>query len=510
MKLYNIALFIFLLTGISCADKEFTNDNNPEGTVFVTAGLSSRAVIGNCNFGYYNSFWENEDSITLYTETQKNLIYKAIVLGEDNTSAEFKAKDKCLKNISGEIVYASFPASEIENNIVNLPKTSNWVETKQIPFAYAISKIEDGIVNLRFEHIFAYLEISLTNESLKEATSTDGNKTIQKVIISSPSGAIGINSGTFNYENQNISISDSTNVITVKLEKDYDPENEPERKFIIPILPLPRNAEINIYALHENNNICDTLIAYKKNIEEGIRKGRLYRKELTSEPHGFAYFKGSYYSYDNFTYDDSLRIITEVMRTYGTGNSYNSTVWEYNATKNIYNGSSDLPNSNFTTLMINETGNIYEYKTTERYTTDVYKKTFFNYDENEHLVKIKEGPTRSSLTDSTFFHWENDLLTNYYNASDTVSIKYSDVLVPNFPINLNFYLLDLGDDYNISTGSFALLNVLGKSPQYLMSSLTTSDNSKIDYIYEWNEANFLTKITINKDGNYRSHVDVIY
>ena len=302
MKLYYIALFIFLLTGISCSDKEFTNDNNPEETVYVTAGLSSRAIFGDYNFGYYKSFWENEDSITLYTETQKNLIYKAIVLGEDNTSAEFKAKDKCLKNISGETVYASFPAAEIENNIVNLPKTSNWIETKQIPFAYAISKIEDGIVNLRFEHLFAYLEISLTNESLKEAISTDGNKTIQKVIISTPSGAIGINSGTFNYENQNISISDSTNVITVKLEKDYDPENEPERKFIIPILPLPRNAEINIYALHENNNICDTLIAYKKNIEEGIRKGRLYRKELTSEPRGFAYFKGSYYSYDYFTY----------------------------------------------------------------------------------------------------------------------------------------------------------------------------------------------------------------
>ena len=205
-----------------------------------------------------------------------------------------------------------------------------------------------------------------------------------------------------------------------------------------------------------------------------------------------------------------MKIITEVRRTYGTGNSYNSSVSEYNATENIYDVSSDIPNSDFITLMINETGNIFEHKTTVRYTTDVYEKIFYNYDENEHLVKIKEEATRSSLADSTFFHWENDLLTNYHNASDTVSIKYSDILVPNFPINLNFYLLDLGDDYNISTGVLALLNIIGKSPQYLMSSLTTSDNSKIDYIYEWNEANFLTKITINKDGNKRCHVDVVY
>lgn len=507
-KINHIVLLLFILTETSCSDKEFIDNNKTRETVYVTAGVSSRAVFGDYSSGYYHSYWEDEDSITLYTKTQDNLVYTANVIEEDNTTTEFKAKNKCLKNNAGESVYASYPASTIENNIVVLPQTYNWTETRKIPFAYAIGNIEDGAVHLRFEHIFAYLEISLTNEAFKSVISTDDSKTIQKVIIESPSGSIGISSGTFNYEDQSVSITESTNEICVNLEKEFDPESEQERTFVIPILPLSDNAEINIYALHEYDNICDTLIAYKKTVENGMVKGKRYKKVLRSKPQQLAYIKGSYYEYIDYTYSDSLKMITKTDITYGTGNSYQSEVWEYDMLDREYFASYPYsPYSGFT-LMLNEQGNVYERRDHIRY-TDVYEQTFYSYDENEQLIKIIDKGTSSQPTDSTSYYWENGLLTYCYNDKDTISVKYSDIPVLDIPINVNHFLLSKSGQMGIPS-NLAILNVLGKSSQHLVSSLTTSDNSKIEYSYEWNESNFLTKVTIYKDGNSLGHIDIVY
>lgn len=63
------------------------------------------------------------------------------------------------------------------------------------------------------------------------------------------------------------------------------------------------------------------------------------------------------------------------------------------------------------------------------------------------------------------------------------------------------------------SSDLAILNIIGKCPQFLMSSLVTyglHGNNSVEFTYEWNQSNLLSKILINKNGEYNGQIELSY
>ena len=282
MKL-KYTLFAWLgLVGTACSNQELEEGSVDAGQVQVTAGIAKSRVSFSEADNMTNAYWQNGDAITLNTPTQGNLNYIATVSEDDATMATFVPEDGSLKDIDGETVYACYPAATITDGVVALPATDKWTDEKPLPFAYAISSISASKVNLSFDHTFAFLKLTLSAQALKNATSTDGEKTVHRLSVKSASGSLGIVSGTFNFEDKSVSITEGSDEVVFTLSEAFNPSEETERSVYIPILPQEGNAVITISLLHDYEGGEDVLLEMEKQTPaDGLVKGYVYDLTLT-------------------------------------------------------------------------------------------------------------------------------------------------------------------------------------------------------------------------------------
>ena len=275
--------FLFALLSLivaSCTNQEI--ECVDAGQVQVTAGIAKSRVSFNESGDKTYAYWQTGDAITLSTPTQGNLNYTATVSEDDATVATFAPEANGLKDIDGENVYACYPASAITDGVVNLPATNNWTDAKPLPFAYAVSSITESKVDLSFEYIFAFLKLTLSADALENAASSDGDKSVHGIVVKSASEALGVVSGTFNFADKSISITEESKEVSLTLGTAFNPSKETERSVYIPILPQSGDVAMTISLKHSYDGGEDVLLELEKRTPTGgFVAGHVYTLTLS-------------------------------------------------------------------------------------------------------------------------------------------------------------------------------------------------------------------------------------
>lgn len=271
------ALLNLIVTSCTYQKIEFMD----AGQVQVTAGIAKSRVSFNEVVDKTYAYWQTGDAITLSTPAQGNLNYTAIVPEDDATVATFVSEAGSLKDIDGETVYACYPAASITDAVVYLPSTDTWMDTKPLPFAYAVSRIAESKVDLAFEHIFAFLKLTLSASALENTTRTDGDKSVHSILVKSDSEALGIVSGTFNYVDKSLSVTEGSKDVSLTLDTAFNPSEETERSVYIPILPQSGDVDMTISLIHQYNGGEEVLLEMEKQTPtDGFVAGHIYTLTL--------------------------------------------------------------------------------------------------------------------------------------------------------------------------------------------------------------------------------------
>ena len=270
MKIKYICFALIALCLTSCSEEDCVRSGNPKQEVRVTAGIAnhSRIVLSD-NGEYTHTLWQNGDQISLFTDTQSNLVYKTSV--ENNSAvADFTAVDEALEYIQDTIdVYACYPdvtlASEGEM-VVKLPSTKSidYNTEKLRAFGYAQNRVSNGCLNLSFQHLCAFL-------CLTESSKTIAGSRITVTTTSDMPLSIG-DGDTFDFRTRTASLTHGNDTVQVKAVSETDSDN---LMVYIPILPQPADAYITITA---TNAVGDTLFSQiKKAPGTGFVAGNVYK-----------------------------------------------------------------------------------------------------------------------------------------------------------------------------------------------------------------------------------------
>lgn len=290
MKLEHIigGLFVIILT--SCSDEKIVNNTVScilKEEVRITATINSQKENSRVVFERDGSVthvkWEIDDVITLFTEEQSNLHYKIIgdVENADIPSALVSTTNDVLRNVEGQSVYACYPATNGTISSVTLPVTDvldyngkdvtgegdDLVQNKYCPFLYGSGIIQNGELALKFNHIFAYLKLTISEDDLPFNMA---NKQIDAVSITSSSkeNPLGINSGSYNLVTGELQITKSTNTVLVKKTHDL---STGELTFYVPILPQTYGTYFYISLLRYEEMGKNTLFTTKKKMPTAIK-----------------------------------------------------------------------------------------------------------------------------------------------------------------------------------------------------------------------------------------------
>jgi len=266
MYMLFFGLLVLILAG--CSDHDWV-DTNTDKPVKVTAQIAKSRVGFNEVDNITNAYWQEGDAITLFTSSQGNLNYVAGASAGSSSSKAFTPRSGYLKAIDGEQVLACYPASTIEDGKVSLPITTDWEDNDPLPFAYAVSSIEDSEVNLQFEHVFSFLKLTVTPSMLSDTT-----KAVRQLIVRTSSGdPLSIGQGsTFDYSTKKASIANGENTIQIATDTKVV---RTSWEVYLPVLPQPADADITITLADEAGEILFELT--KKTPSTGLEKGNVYR-----------------------------------------------------------------------------------------------------------------------------------------------------------------------------------------------------------------------------------------
>lgn len=270
MKQKHILFGLFALLGASCSDRDMEATYTGEGQVKVTAGIANSRVGFNEMDSITYAYWQDGDVITLSTSLQGSLDYAASVLSEgDATTVTFSPQGTSLKDIDGETVYACYPAADITDGKVSLPVTNVWSDNQPMPFAYAVSGIQNSEVNLQFKHIFSFLKFTVTPDML-----TDKTQTISQLVVSTSSD-VPLSTGegdTFDFSTLKATTTNGSNSVQIKtnasvLDSDWT--------VYVPVLPQPAGVDITITLKDSEGGTLYTLT--KESPATGFLTGNVYR-----------------------------------------------------------------------------------------------------------------------------------------------------------------------------------------------------------------------------------------
>lgn len=268
----NLTFFgLLALFAASCSNDEMSEiPTIKQDAIVVTAGLNANTRVSfSQGDNVTHAFWEENDQITLYAASQGGLDYQVNSISEDGSTATFAPVGDALRN-TDETIYATYPATVIKEGIATLPTTDVWTDEKPLPFAYAISQVEDGSVNLSFSHLFAYLKLTLNAE-------TTTNEVTSLWMKTSSSEPLAIKEGAYDIANDKLNLVESSNNIYFKLQEPFIAAKAIEKSLYIPILPQPAGEIITLSILSEHEAGCDTLLTiHKETPSTGFLAGHAY------------------------------------------------------------------------------------------------------------------------------------------------------------------------------------------------------------------------------------------
>lgn len=300
-KLSYIAVLLSIWTATSCTDEVIINEQPQE--LRVTAGVDGQSrvtfVDGN---GVTKTHWKTNDKIGLYTSSQENVSYQAL---SDGKFSEFKPSNSTsITSEEGKKVKAYYPYnSNAAVNEVPLPYTIAYKASDGTPsFMYSESTITDNELKFAFQHVFAYLKVTVSSKQIKENMPSGCTLDDTGLYIDSEE-PISVYSATFNMDTQNITHKGNTDVTRMFFYTDDIKDYETDKKYtyLIPILPQPARTPLNIYLFYSiKDNANQVGLAYTvigKTPAEGFQSGNVYEIDTTRSPDENVY-KSSDYSQD--------------------------------------------------------------------------------------------------------------------------------------------------------------------------------------------------------------------
>lgn len=171
---------IALLAGIvyGCTEENISGKAGTEIQVTGNVGGQSRTAYSVGEGSVYVS-WVAGDKIGLFSEGQPDqMCYQAVASGK---RSDFMPEGSRLDRTEGDSVYAYYPYSDpysgsvaAEYPYAPLPylfgqNYNNGLPAPKSDFMYAKGEIRDGVLDLDFKHLFAFLKLNIRTELLKEA-----------------------------------------------------------------------------------------------------------------------------------------------------------------------------------------------------------------------------------------------------------------------------------------------------------------------------------------------------
>lgn len=180
MKRWMNYIAIALLAGIvyGCTEENISGKAGTEIQVTGNVGGQSRTAYSVGEGSVYVS-WVAGDKIGLFSEGQPDqMCYQAVASGK---RSDFMPEGSRLDRTEGDSVYAYYPYSDPYSGSVAagypyapLPylfgqNYNNGLPVPESDFMYAKGEIRDGVLDLDFKHLFAFLKLNIRTELLKEA-----------------------------------------------------------------------------------------------------------------------------------------------------------------------------------------------------------------------------------------------------------------------------------------------------------------------------------------------------
>jgi len=309
MKLKYMLLALMPLCMASCSEEETIAPVEMQREVRVTAGADAQSrVVLSDQGNRVRSLWQNGDKISLFTSTQKDLVYSTDI-EENVATAIFTPEGESLVNAEGDSVYACYPAVTLASGgdmVVNLPSTTtmDYADGTIRSFGYAVGTIADDNVNLKFEHISAFLGLTLTPDSL-----TDATKAISSVkVITSSDVPLSVGDGdTFDFSTRKATTTNGNNTVEITVD---NWTVEDSWTVYIPLLPQPGGVNITVTLADSEGTVLYTRT--KPTPAEGFLAGRVYMQGVYDKA----------YLIDGPTFNERIRQLASSDNNY-YGHNYN-------------------------------------------------------------------------------------------------------------------------------------------------------------------------------------------
>lgn len=278
MKLKYILLALIPLCMAGCSDEESIVPVGLQREVRVTAGADAQSRIVLSDEGdHIRSLWQTGDQISLFTSTQSNLVYSTDI-AENRSSAVFSPVDEALEDVDGNTVYACYPnvtQTEEDSMVVNLPSTEvmDYNDGSIRSFGYAVDTISNGSVNFKFKHISAFLGLTITPDSLSDATKVISSVTVTTTATEPLSVGEG---DTFDFSTETASTTNGSNTVQINVDNLVV---DSLWTVYIPLLPQPAGAEITVTMADSEGTTLYTVT--KPTPESGFLAGRVYKQGIS-------------------------------------------------------------------------------------------------------------------------------------------------------------------------------------------------------------------------------------
>ncbi len=277
MKLKYMLLALIPLCLAGCSEDENIIPDKPQREVRVTAGADAQSrIVLNDEGNRIRSYWQDGDRISLFTSTQSNLVYSTTI-DKNMTTATFTPVGEALEDVDGNTVYACYPditlaSGENESVVVNLPSTEtmDYNDGAIRSFGYAVGTISDGDVNFKFKYISAFLGLTVTPDSLSDAT-----KAISRVTVTTTaSEPLSVGEGdTFDFSTLTANTTNGSNTVQINVDNLFV---DSLWTVYIPLLPQPAGAEITLTITDSEGTTLYTVT--KPTPESGFQAGHVYKQ----------------------------------------------------------------------------------------------------------------------------------------------------------------------------------------------------------------------------------------
>ena len=273
---YIISFLLFSLL-LGCVDETIIQSN---GEIEISASFSSSRTAYSSENGITNVFWVEGDAIGIFTNKQENLKYLANQSGAKSTFTASKEKLELNENDS---VFAYYPYTPNANgngvSLTNLSSQEHDNHFSKNDFMYAYGKVKNNKLELQFQHLYAFLKITLPTKWLQPIIQK--NETVYGIAIyNNQDGQIVPSNSTYNYHKKEIEGS-SMYYTSYYIPKDV--LSEDKVTCYVAILPQKANTVIRIY--NTPSPFSDSIkILYNKSVpSEGFVAGNVYTLNITEE-----------------------------------------------------------------------------------------------------------------------------------------------------------------------------------------------------------------------------------